>query len=96
MIVPKQIETVLAATKILIVDDEHYMRKVIRSLLLFVGVKKIHEACDGAAGLEAIGTRDARHRHPGLGNAAPERPGIRAGRPLAGDLRACPTFRSSC
>jgi two-component system, chemotaxis family, chemotaxis protein CheY len=54
MIVPKQIESVLASTKILIVDDEPYMRKVIRSLLLFVGVKKIHEASDGAAGLEAI------------------------------------------
>lgn len=54
MIVPKQFEAVLASTKILIVDDEPYMRKVIRSLLLFVGVKKIHEACDGADGLEAI------------------------------------------
>lgn len=56
MIVPKQIEAVLASTKILVIDDEPYMRKVIRSLLLFVGVKKIYEACDGAAGLEAIGT----------------------------------------
>ena len=56
MIVPSQIETVLAETTILIVDDEQYMRKVVRSLLLFIGVKKIHEASDGAAGLEAIGT----------------------------------------
>ena len=56
MIVPKQIEAVLESTKVLIVDDEPYMRKVVRSLLLFVGVKKIHEASDGIAGLEAITT----------------------------------------
>jgi two-component system chemotaxis response regulator CheY len=56
MIIPKQIEPLLADTKILIVDDEPYMRKVIRSLLLFVGVKKIFEASDGADGLEAIAT----------------------------------------
>jgi len=55
MIVPKHIERVLAETKILVVDDEPYMRKVIRSLLLLIGVKKIHEAGDGATGLEAIG-----------------------------------------
>ncbi len=56
MIIPKQIEPLLADTKILIVDDEPYMRKVIRSLLLFVGVQKIFEASDGADGLEAIAT----------------------------------------
>ena len=54
MIVPKDIEAMLAATKVLVIDDEPYMRKVIRSLLMFVGVRKIFEATDGAAGLEAI------------------------------------------
>ena len=40
--------------RVLIVDDEHYTRKVIRTLLLSIGCTKIHEANDGAQGLEAI------------------------------------------
>jgi CheY-like chemotaxis protein len=42
--------------KVLIVDDEHYTRKVIRTLLLAIGCVKIHEAHDGPSGLEAIRT----------------------------------------
>ncbi len=41
---------------VLIVDDEHYTRKVIRTLLLSIGCTKLHEANDGAYGLEAIPT----------------------------------------
>ena len=40
--------------KVLIVDDEHYTRKVIRTLLLAIGCTKIYEAGDGASGLEMI------------------------------------------
>src|SRR5712672_2618743 len=40
--------------KVLIVDDEYYTRKVIRTLLLAMGCTKIHEANDGASGLDAI------------------------------------------
>jgi len=40
--------------QVLIVDDEHYTRKVIRTLLLSIGCTKIHEANDGTHGLEAI------------------------------------------
>jgi two-component system chemotaxis response regulator CheY len=40
--------------KVLIVDDEHYTRKVIRTLLSSIGCTKIHEATDGAHGLDAI------------------------------------------
>ena len=40
--------------KVLIVDDEHYTRKVIRTLLLAIGCTKIYEASDGAVGLETI------------------------------------------
>lgn len=54
MIIPKNVETMLASTKILVIDDEANMRKVIRSLLMFVGVRQIHEAVDGASGLAAI------------------------------------------
>ena len=41
-------------SQVLIVDDNQYMRKVVRNLLVNLGVKRIHEACDGIAGLEAI------------------------------------------
>jgi CheY-like chemotaxis protein len=40
--------------KVLVVDDEHFSRKVIRTLLMAVGVELIQEASDGAHGLEAI------------------------------------------
>lgn len=42
------------ATKVLVVDDEHYMRKVVRTLLMSIGVRTIYEAADGPAGLEHI------------------------------------------
>jgi two-component system chemotaxis response regulator CheY len=50
----KQFDAMVRAAKVLIVDDEYFSRKVIRTLLLAVGVSKIHEAADGAQGLEAI------------------------------------------
>jgi YesN/AraC family two-component response regulator len=45
-----------ATIKVLVVDDEHYMRKVVRTLLMSLGVRTIYEAADGIAGLEAIRT----------------------------------------
>jgi len=42
--------------RILVVDDSQYMRKLVRNLLINVGVKNVHEASDGIAGLEAIRT----------------------------------------
>ncbi len=50
----ENVKDLLAQIKILIVDDEYYTRKVIRTLLLAMGCTKIHEANDGASGLEAI------------------------------------------
>ena len=52
--IPRHLEGRLPTIKILIVDDDHYMRKVVRTMLSALGVKHIHEASDGAAGLEAI------------------------------------------
>ena len=49
-----QIRKQLDVLKVLIVDDEHTMRRVTRSLLQAIGVKNIHDACDGRAGLEAV------------------------------------------
>jgi DNA-binding NarL/FixJ family response regulator len=40
--------------KVVIVDDRHLMRKVIRALLLSIGVQNIFEAGDGVSGLEAV------------------------------------------
>ena len=43
-----------AITKVLVVDDEHYMRKVARAMLTSLGVRTIYEAPHGVAGLDAI------------------------------------------
>ena len=42
--------------KVLVVDDEHYIRKVIRTLLMSIGVRHIQEASNGYAGLDTIRT----------------------------------------
>jgi DNA-binding response OmpR family regulator len=38
----------------LIVDDDHYMRKVVRTMLMAIGVKTVFDANDGVSGLDAI------------------------------------------
>ncbi len=50
----KALAAVFAAAKVLVVDDEHYMRKVVRTLLMSIGVRTVYEAADGQAGLELI------------------------------------------
>src|SRR5207344_990256 len=50
----EDVKAMLAQIKVLVVDDEYYTRKVIRTLLLTMGCTKIHEASDGLSGLEAI------------------------------------------
>src|ERR1700674_805309 len=50
----KEVEKLLHAVEVLIVDDNQFMRKVVRNLLVNLGVKNIYEAGDGIAGLEAI------------------------------------------
>jgi two-component system chemotaxis response regulator CheY len=44
----------LSAITVLVVDDNLYMRKVVRTLLVSLGVKNILEAPDGTSGLDAI------------------------------------------
>ena len=53
--IPRHLEARLPMIKVLVVDDDHYMRKVVRTMLTALGVKHIHEFSDGAAGLQAIG-----------------------------------------
>jgi len=49
-----RIDNLVHAISVLIVEDNQYMRKVVRNILVNIGVKNIHEAVDGIAGLEAI------------------------------------------
>jgi two-component system chemotaxis response regulator CheY len=54
MLDSKELAERFAATKVLVVDDEHFMRKVVRTLLMSIGIRTIYEASDGLAGLEMI------------------------------------------
>src|SRR5256885_4620942 len=49
-----RIDKLVQSLTVLVVDDNQYMRKVVRNILVNLGVKNIHEAQDGIAGLEAI------------------------------------------
>ena len=42
----------IKALKVLVIDDEHYMRKVTRTILTAIGVKTIMEAPDAMTGIE--------------------------------------------
>jgi two-component system chemotaxis response regulator CheY len=44
----------LAVATVLVVDDDHYMRKVVRTLLMTIGVRSIYEAANGIDGLDTI------------------------------------------
>lgn len=52
--IAKDVKALLASKRVLIIDDEHYSRKVLRALLTTLGVTDIHEATDGASGIDAI------------------------------------------
>jgi two-component system, chemotaxis family, chemotaxis protein CheY len=55
---PMNGEDTIRSAKVLIVDDEFYTRKVIRTLLLSLGVTNVYDEADGAHGLDAIVTVD--------------------------------------
>jgi two-component system, chemotaxis family, chemotaxis protein CheY len=48
------VEAMIQDLNILVVDDNQYMRKIVRNLLINIGVRKVYEASDGIAGLDAI------------------------------------------
>ena len=50
----KQAEFLIQQLNVLVVDDNAFMRKMVRSLLGTIGVKKTLEASDGIAALELI------------------------------------------
>ncbi len=47
-------DVLVKSAKVLIVDDEYYTRKVIRTLLMASGITDVHDAVDGKSGLDAI------------------------------------------
>jgi two-component system, chemotaxis family, chemotaxis protein CheY len=52
----KELADLVAALCVLVVDDNQYMRRMIRNLLLNCGIKDIYEAADGIAALDIIRT----------------------------------------
>lgn len=50
----ESVKQLMRLIKVVVVDDRHLMRKVIRALLASIGVEQILEAGDGLSGLEAI------------------------------------------
>jgi two-component system chemotaxis response regulator CheY len=48
------VEALTGSIRVLIAEDNQYLRKLIRNLLVNVGIKKIDEVTDGLAGFEAI------------------------------------------
>ena len=54
----KTVEKFLQGLNILIVDGNHYMRKLTRTMLMNLGAKSVLEASDGLAGLEQIRLND--------------------------------------
>lgn len=54
MINAKHVEFLIEQLNVLVVDDNAFMRNIVRNLLTNIGVKKVFEAPDGIAGLEII------------------------------------------
>jgi two-component system, chemotaxis family, chemotaxis protein CheY len=52
----QNVSLLMRLIKVLIVDDRHLMRKVVRALLASIGARQIYEAGDGVSGLDAICT----------------------------------------
>lgn len=50
----KKAEQLLSSVDVLIVDDNQFMRKVVRNILMNIGIRTVHEAADGVSGLELI------------------------------------------
>lgn len=53
-LIPQQIQNLFRSAKVLVVDDEFYTRKVIRTLLTAIGITEIYDAEDATSGLNLI------------------------------------------
>ena len=54
----RQVEAITGSIRVLIVEDNQYLRKLVRNLLVNIGVKQIDEVDEALAVLEAIRTTD--------------------------------------
>ena len=54
----KSVEKLIQGLNILIVDNNFYMRRLTRTMLMNLGAKSVVEAADGLVALEAIRTCD--------------------------------------
>ena len=54
MVDARHVEFRIQQLRVLVVEDNAFMRKMVRSLLTNIGVKKVYEASDGIAGLDMI------------------------------------------
>src|SRR5579864_1586573 len=52
----KEVADLVQTLSVLVVDDNQYMRKMVRNLLVNCGIKEIYEAADGIAALDVIRT----------------------------------------
>jgi len=52
----KDVENIIQSLCVIVVDDNQYMRKMVRNLLVNCGIKEIYEAGDGIAALDMIRT----------------------------------------
>lgn len=52
----KDVEKLIQPLSVLVIDDNQYFRKLVRTLLMNIGVKNVSEAGDGIAGVDAIRT----------------------------------------
>jgi two-component system, chemotaxis family, chemotaxis protein CheY len=50
----KPVEAITRSLRVLLVAERQHIRKLVRGLLVNSGIKTIHEAADGIAGIEAI------------------------------------------
>jgi len=50
----RHVDVLIQQLRVLVVDDNPFMRNLVRSMLANIGVRKIFEAGDGIAGLEMI------------------------------------------
>ncbi len=50
----KQAEYLIQQLRVLVVEDNPFMRNLVRNMLANIGVKKVYEAGDGIAGLDMI------------------------------------------
>ena len=77
-----RIDKLMQSLAVLVVDDNQYMRKIVRNLLVNIGVKKSTRR-PTASPASKRSACCARHRDPRLGDAAAQRRRVRAHRALA-------------